>query len=388
MKNITSLVFMMVTLFSGLQTSAKIWRVNNNPSLNADVLQPSTLFDNTSNATNPEAAAGDSIYLEPSGTAYNGFSVNKANIVILGYGYFLNENTGKQVNANNAQVNSIDFTSTSGGSSISGVQVNNIIYCSNVSNITITRCYMEYFFLNGYTANATGIRLDKCYIRYQAQDNGTAAAVTSIIVNIENCIVSDTTNNNTVGVAFTNKVRGLLRNNTFNNCNQLLCYNFYIANNIVVGNTNFGGVTQAGNNLYRNNILSYNANASNTFINNISPNTGNVFAQNMTPVFVGTTDNVTNGTTVFNNRIDKTGSTLEGRFDLKVSSPALAAGETGTTFNSVAVTTPACGAYGATDPYRKGGFPAIPRIYSLTVPATVTNGAATMTIAVSSSSNN
>ena len=388
MKNITILVFMMVTLFSNLQTSAKIWRVNNNPSLNADVLQANTLFDGTSNATNPEAAAGDSIYLEPSGTVYNGFSVTKANIVILGYGYFLNENTGKQVNANNAQVASIDFTSTSGGSSISGVQVNNSISCTNVSSITITRCYIEYFLLYAYTANATGIRLDKCFIRTQAQDAGIAAAVTSVTVNIENCIFSDTTDNATSGVSFSNKVRGLLRNNTFNNCTQLYCYNFYIANNIVLGNTNFGAVTQAGNNIYRNNILSYNANPSNTFINNISPNTGNVFGQNMTPVFVGITDNVANGTTVFNNRIDKIGSTLEGRFDLKAASPALTAGETGTTFNSVAVTTPACGAYGATDPYRKGGFPAIPRIYSLTVPATVPNGAATMTIAVSSSSNN
>lgn len=388
MKNITSLVFMMVTLFSGLQTSAKIWRVNNNPSLNADVLQAGTLFDGTSNATNPEAAAGDSIYLEPSGTAYNGFSVTKANIVVLGYGYFLNENTGKQVNANNAQVGTIEFTSTSGGSSISGVQVNTTISCTNVSNITITRCYMDNFLLYGYTANATAIRLDKCHVRINFSDQAIAAAVTSITLNIENCIVSDTSNNNITGIGFGNKVKGLLRNNTFNNCNQLYCYNFYIANNIIVGNTSFGGVTQAGNNIYRNNILSYNANAQNTFINNISPNTGNVFAQNMTPVFVGTTDNVANGTTVFNNRIDKTGSTLEGRFDLKAASPALAAGETGTTFNSVAVTTPACGAYGATDPYRKGGFPAIPRIYSLIVPATVPNGAATMNIAVSSSSNN
>ena len=310
MKNMTTFVFMMVTLFSGLQTSAKIWRVNSNPSLSADVLQPNTLFDGISNATNPEAAAGDSIYLEPSGTLYNGFSVTKANIVILGYGYFLNENTGKQVNANNAQVATIDFTSTSGGSSVSGVLVNNTISCSNVSNITITRCYMDYFYLYSYTANATGIRLDKSYIRIYVADQGIAAAVTSVTVNIENCILSDTANNATSGIGFGNKVRGLLRNNTFNNCNQLLCYNFYIANNIVLGNSNFGGVTQAGNNIYRNNILSYNANTQNNFINNISPNTGNVFAQNMTPVFVGTTDNVANGTTVFNNRIDKTGSTL------------------------------------------------------------------------------
>jgi hypothetical protein len=388
MKKITPLVVIVVSLLFSLQASAKIWRVNNNPSLNANVQQPSTLFNNSNTATDPEAASGDSVYLEPSGTAYNGFSVNKTNIVILGYGYLLNENTGFQANLNFAKVGSVDFLATSTGSSISGVFIEGTATCTNVSNVTITRCYMIYFVLSTYTANATGIRLDKSYIRYQLYDQSIAAAVTSVTVNIENCIFSDTTNNGTTGVGFNSKIRGLLRNNTFNQCSQIFCYNFYIANNIVVGNTNFGGVTQAGNNIYRNNILSYPSNTTNTFVNNTIPNGSNVFAQNMAPVFVGATDNVTNGTTLFNNRIDKTGSTLEGRFELKAGSPALAAGESGTTFGAATVTAPACGAYGATDPYRKGGFPAIPRIYSLTVPATVPNGAPTMTIGISSSSNN
>jgi hypothetical protein len=388
MKKITPLVIIIIVLLSSLQTSAKIWRVNNNPSLDGDVLQPSTLFDNTNNATNPEAASGDSVYLEPSATAYNGFNVNKQ-VVILGYGYFLNENTGLQANANNSKVNSsIDFLAASAGSSISGVHVDGYIYCTNVSNISITRCFIQYLYLTSYTANATGIRLDKCYIRYQLFDASFSAAVTSVTVNIENCIFSDTTNNATTGIDFNNKVRGLLRNNTFNQCGQIYCYNFYIANNIVVGNTNFGDVTQSGNNIYRNNILSYPSNATNAFVTNTVPNSGNIFAQNMAPVFVGTPDNVFVSGSTYNNRVDKTGSTLEGRFDLKAGSPALLAGESGTTFGAATVTTPACGAYGATDPYRKGGFPAIPRIYSLTVPATVPNGAANMTISVSSSSNN
>jgi hypothetical protein len=389
MKKIIPFVIIVIYLLSSLQVSAKIWRVNNNPSLDGDVLQAGALFDNTNNATNPEAASGDSVYLEPSSTAYSAFSVNKTNIVILGYGYFLNENTGFQVNTNYARVSSyIEFLATSTGSSVSGVAVEGYIYCTNVSNIKITRCFIQYLLMNAYLANATGIRLDKCYVRYQVFDQSINAAVTSITVNIENCIFSDTTNNGATGVNFNNKIRGLLRNNTFNNCGQIYCYNFYIANNIVVGNTNFGTVIDAGNNIYRNNILSYPSNAQNTFVTNISPNGSNVFAQNMAPVFVGIPDNVTNGTTIFNNRIDKTGSTLEGRFDLKALSPALTAGESGTTFGAATVTTPACGAYGATDPYRKGGFPAIPRIYSLTVPATVPNGAPTMTIGISSSSNN
>ncbi len=388
MKKNIPFVIIVVSLFSSLQSSAKIWRVNNNPSLDGDVLQASTLFDNTNNATNPEAASGDSVYLEPSGTAYNGFSVNKTNIVVLGYGYFLNENTGFQANPNSARVSSIDFLNTSAGSSISGVTVEGFLSCTNVSNITITRCFTQYLYLNGYTTNATGIRMDKCFVRYQVFDQSIGAAVTSITVNIENCIFSDTSNNAVTGISFGNKIRGLLRNNTFNNCNQILCFNFYMANNIVVGNTNFGNVTQAGNNIYRNNILSYPSNTTNAFVTNTVPNSGNVFAQNMAPVFVGTPDNVANGTSIFNNRINNTGSTLEGRFDLKAGSPALAAGESGTTFGGATVTLPACGSTGATDPYRKGGFPAIPRIYSLTVPPTVPNGAANMTISVSSSSNN
>jgi hypothetical protein len=369
--------------------SAKIWRVNNNPSLDGDVLQAGTLFDNVNNATNPEAASGDSVYLEPSGTVYNSFQVNKTNIVILGYGYFLQENTGFQANPNSARVSQIEFLTTSSGSSVSGVTVEGFIYCTNVSNITITRCFLQYLYINSYTANAAGIRMDKCFVRYQIYDQSIAAAVTSVTVNIENCIFSDTTNNTTTGVGFSNKIRGLLRNNTFNQCGQIFCYNFYIANNLVVGNTNFGNITQSGNNIYRNNILSYNANAQNTVVTNTLPNSSNVFAQNMAPVFVGTPDNVFNsGTNTYNNRIDKTGSTLEGRFDLKAGSPALGAGENGTTFGGATVTGPACGATGATDPYRKGGFPAIPRITALTVPASVSNGAATMNISVSSSSNN
>ncbi len=391
MKKITPLVIIIVILFSSLQSSAKIWRVNNNPSLDGDVLQASTLFDNTNNATNPEAASGDSVYLEPSGTAYNGFNVNKTNIVILGYGYFLHENTGLQANTITSRVSEIQFLTTSTGSSVSGVSVEGYVYCTNVSNILITRCFIQYLYINGYTSNATGIRLDKCFIRYSVTDASIAPAVTSITVNIENCMFSDTTNNGTTGVGFGNKVRGLLRNNTFNQCGQIFCYNFYIANNIFVGNTSFGNVTQAGNNIYRNNILSYPSNAQNTFVTNTAPNTNNIFAQNMAPVFVGTPDNVFVAGSTYNNRIDKTGYTLEGRFDLKAfsaSNPAPTAGDSGTTFGAAAVNSPACGAYGATDPYRKGGFPAIPRIYSLTVPATVPNGAPTMTIGISSSSNN
>jgi hypothetical protein len=390
MKKITPLVIVIVVLFSSLQSSAKIWRVNNNPSLDGDVLQASTLFDNTNNATNPEAAAGDSVYFEPSATTYNGFDVNKANIVILGYGYFLITNPGSQANTNNARVNDIFFQVGSTGSSVSGMEVVSSGIFIYTSNITVTRCKTQNMYLSNQT-NATGIRIDKCYIVGSLSESGVAAAVTSVTIAVENCIFSGIGDGNFItGVSLTNKIRGLFRNNVMNYCGQFYGFNFYVANNIFTYQTTFGSVSNSGNNVFRNNLFSFPIGqaAYAQVGGNTAPNSGNVFSVNMANVFNGAPDNVYNGTTVFNNYILIGAFTPESRYELKAGSTALLAGESGTTFGAATVTTPNCGAYGATDPYRKGGFPAIPRIYSLTVPATVPNGASTMTIGISSSSNN
>jgi len=387
-KNMKKLLLLTTIVLLALSTQAKIWRVNNNPTLDGDVLQVSTLFNGTNTVADPEAANGDSIYVEPSVDNYAGFNVNKQ-VSIFGYGYFLAQNAGMQANAQNAFTDQVNFVTGSAGSSISGFQVNNTIFTSNVSNITITRCLMNNFGLNSYTANATGIRLDKCFISSQVFEQITSAPVTTIGFAMENCVISTAANSGVSGIVFTQKVRGLIRNCTFNNMGSLLCFNFFIANNIAVGNVNTGTISNSGNNVYRNNILSYPNNAQNAFVTNTAPNSGNLFAQNMAPVFVGNTDNTFVAGTTFNNRINVTGLDVESRFELKaVANVATAGGESGTTFGGATVTTPACGAFGATDPYRKGGFPNIPRITALTVPASVSNGAANMTISVSSSSNN
>lgn len=386
MKKLSLIIF----IFIGLQSQAKIWRVNNNPSLDADVLQPATLFDNTNNATNPEVAAGDTVYIEPSATNYNGFDVNKANIVIIGYGYFLSSNLNQQANANNARVNDIFFQVGSAGSSVSGLDITSSGIFIYTSNITVTRCKTQNVYMSHLT-NATGIRIDKCFIVNSLTESGVGATVTSITIAVENCIFSGITDGNFItGVSLTNKVRGLFRNNVMNYCSQFYGFNFYIANNIFIYLTNFGSVVNSGNNVFRNNLFSHQiTNPSYIQVGgNTAPNSGNVFSVNMANVFNGPTDNVYNGTTVFNNFILLGTFTPESRYELKAGSTAIAAGESGTTFGAATVTTPNCGAYGATDPYRKGGFPAIPRIYALTVPATVPNGAPNMTIAVSSSSNN
>jgi hypothetical protein len=388
-----SLLAMVVFVFASLQTQAKIWRVNNSPSLSADVLQASTLFDGTNNVTNPEAAAGDSVYFEPSTLVYNGFDINKLNIVVLGYGYLLSSNPGMQANTNNARVQDIGFQVGSAGSSISGLEIVGGIYFYT-NNVTATRCNTANVFIGNQTTG-TGLRLDKCCIRSSMGESGIAASVTSVTIAIENCIFSSVTDGTFIsGINFGQKVKGLFRNNVLNYLSTFYCYNFYIANNIIVNAVNFGTVSNTGNNVFRNNLFSYPiaqsqyAQVGGVANANAAPNAGNVFSVNMANVFNGPTNNVYNGTSVFNDYILAGTFTTESRFELKAGSTAIAAGETGVTLGSATVTTPNCGAFGATDPYRKGGFPAIPRIYSLSVPATVTNNAANMTISISSASNN
>ena len=386
MKKILTLL---IVLISAQQTQAKIWRINNNPSLSADLLQATNLFNNFTGVGDPEAAAGDTIYFEPSTSTYSGISINKLNIVVIGYGYFLSDNPGLQVNANNSRVSSIEFLSTSTGSSMSGIEATSSVYI-DASNITVTRCYLPTTYLYGFASNASGIRIDKCYINGNVAEQSIPPTITSVTIAVENCIFAGLADNNGVGgINLGQKVRGLCRNNTFNGANNMYCFNFYVANNIFVGNTNFGNVSQSGNNVFRNNLLAYNSNAQNSFVTNAAPNSGNVFAVNMANVFVGPTNNTTNGTSIFNDFINLPGFTKESRFDLKPGPhAAVAGGETGTTFSLATVTTPNCGSTGATDPYRKAGIPAIPTIYALTVPATISNGASTMNISISSRSNN
>ncbi len=385
-------LFFLVAISFAVQAQAKIWRVNNNPSLNADALQGSTLFDGTNNITNPEAASNDSVYFEPSTTAYNGFDVNKTNIVIIGYGYMLSSNTGMQAMPNNARIGSISFLVNSSGSSVSGLELQDGVYIYT-GNITVTRCNTNYVYMY-HTTNATGVRIDKCYIRTGINDQGVGASVTNVTIAVENCIFSSIGDGNFItGVSFSNKIRGLFRNNVLNYCNQFYAFNFYVANNIFTYQTGFGTVSNSGNNVFRNNLFSYPITQANyaQMGGNTAPNSGNQFSVNMANVFNGPTDNAYNGTTTFNNYILIGTFTPESRYELKTggpTNPAVAAGESGTTFGAATVTTPNCGAYGATDPYRKGGFPAIPRITALTIPATVPNGAASMNISISSSSNN
>ena len=74
-----------------ISTYANCWRLNNNPAINADFRTFAEAHD--------AAAAGDTIYVEGNGNEahYGNIQISKK-LIIIGPGYFLNENDSTYAN--------------------------------------------------------------------------------------------------------------------------------------------------------------------------------------------------------------------------------------------------------------------------------------------------
>jgi hypothetical protein len=354
MKNLTILSFLFL---SAMGVQAKIWRVNNDASKDPD-------FTTVTNAIST-AAAGDTLHIEPSSTVYPGFTLNKR-LVIIGNGYFLSNNSGLQANTltsdfsgNTILINNI----SANGSVISGLVVGTISL-TNVSNITISHCLINSVQASSYAVAGVGITIKKCFIG--SMDSGNSFSGNGdVTFTIENNIFSSQVGqSNTTTITMRTTSRGLFRNNTVNSgLNLVTLNNFYVSNNLFTVNT---AQPLGGNN----NIIRNNLNAGSGIVNS-GGNVNNLNSVDMVATLVGP--------------LTGTGpaATGDSRFQLKSGSPAAAAGETIGT-----VTNPACGAIGATDPYRLSGIPPVPSIYLLTVPGSVSPTATSMGITISTRSNN
>lgn len=163
-------------------------------------------------------------------------------------------------------------------------------------------------------------------------------------------------NNAYVSIATFSGTGNLFRNNSIaNNSSNFGLNNTYIANNI------FGSSTEGTftNSTLKNNIFQVNQPLGGTA-------SGNLVNIDMDNVYVG----------------GSTGS-LDARVVLKAGSPAIGAGLTvGSVIN------PNCGAFGATDPYKISGIPAVPSIYTLTVPTSIPSGTTSMNVIFSTKNNN
>lgn len=327
MKHLIPAMLLMVVV----SAHAKIWIVDSNPG--------STAKDFVDlNAAYSAAAAGDTLYLIGSPNNYLTTKlVLSKRLIIIGPGYFLDENPDTQINPVPATLfyfSSCDeallFDAGSEGSIMMGVQVNAMVRI-NTNNISLRRN-----FFNNVIAG--------CFQE-------------AIIVNGSNCLIQQNYISGPQG-------RGILvtsGNSNFLILDNLVRYYCYscgdpnipaikttgatgeISNNVIEG------ALIANNALIQNNIFPYGStfNVSSSVVRN------NIHAANNLPVGNGNQNNVL-PTNVF----EFTGSS-DGRYKLKTDSPGLGAG-----FGGVD-----CGMYGGLEPYVLSGIPPIPNIYSLTAPA-------------------
>lgn len=304
-----------------LNAYAKVWRVNNIASYNADF---TSFIEAQINVT-----PNDTLYFEGSTASYGDIVINKP-LVLIGTGYFLNENPETQSNAIPTQFGQIEFKAGSAGSVITGLTSTSVIIYDN--SISIIKCAISKRLTINYSSNPiTNIYIHSNYIINGIQNTGNKSYSISNLL-ITNNYLSGYSIQSVASISLPETANGIIKNNIIDG--TLSVYNSILSNNIQIS----GGI--------------YHSDKNNFFYNNICNATqfpsGNENQQNvtMTDVFVGSTGNST-----------------DGQWKLKPFSPAIGAGNDGTD----------CGMFGGSSPYVLSGLPSIPAIYEIIMPATGDN---------------
>ena len=286
-------------------------RVNNNKGVNANY----STFVAAYNA----ASSGDTLYLEGSLTAYTPPDSIKKRLVVIGPGYFLENNDSTQANLAPASFSpQVAFGKGSENSVFMGVTFSSDLFV-NASNITIARNYIAGTLYLGYLTQTTltGIIIKQNFLAGAIYNYANYAA--SINTLISNNIIFNTVLNNT-------NSNYVVKNNIFTYLyNTLGIFNATLYNNIVTGYYTFP--VGQNNNISYNMFLAAGTNAN-----------GNQYSINMANVFV------------------QTGSS-DGYYKLKPGSLAIGAGAGGVD----------CGVFGNNDPYILSGLPPVPHIFNVNI---------------------
>lgn len=301
---------------------AKIWRVNNNPGINADFT--------TLQAAHDGAASGDTIYLESSPTSYGSLTCSKK-LAIIGTGYFLGDNQGLQASALPSKADAITLNVGSAGSSIEGLSLNGSAISIFANDIVIRRNHFASF--NGSNADwSVGI----VYI-YNGASNIFIVQNFALIINNNAASTGILISNNFLAyyayygegstgecLQLNPNTVAIIKNNIFRR-GTVTAYNSSITNNIM-----YTGFFGGSGNLVANNI------GNGTQFGTAD---GNLSNADMATVFFGS-------------------GSFDSYFKLKAGSPAIGAG-----YGSTVQTPVDAGMYGGSTPYKLSGIPAIPAIY-------------------------
>ncbi|MCF8374315.1 MAG: hypothetical protein K9H64_22020 [Bacteroidales bacterium] len=331
-KNLTFTMLLLAII--SITANATVWRVNNNPNIDADFTTLQDAIDG--------ASAEDTLYIEGSLNSY-GIGTFSKKLIVIGPGYWLNENDSTQAYKENAVVEQLVYNNGSQGSMVSGLYMNSGSYTItigvNTDSITIEKNYMRNYYhyssTYGKSINITGNR-NSIIIRQNFITGYNPIVFTGIPSNtfITNNIIGIGFSSSSIAmatVANTSATDILISNNVIRG--HITTYHAMHVNNILLyGNYNTG----AGDNTM-----------SNLCVGTQYPNTNNN-QQNivMDSVFVN----------------------YSGSYDhdylLKPNSPAIGAGFNGTDCGVFGVFD---AGYGGNQPYKLSGIPDIPSIFEAEV---------------------
>ena len=354
----TGLFLFALVLFNTAQ--AKIWRLNNNgnapnPAIVAD-------FTGTLQAVHDNASvvSGDTIHIEQSPTTYGNCIFTKR-LVVIGAGFFLNQNPFTQVNIDyGSTVGDLTFyNNNASGSHVFGLTTG-IIYMG-VNNLLIARCQLTSLLYIGNTGatDLNGMTVRQCFLSGQTV-NGQAM----VRSNTGTGLVSNMDFSNNIfrfpgfnsGLVLNAKVSGLFKNNVINTYYSSNIQNFYVLNNI-----GFSG-----------------GNASNTFTNCVVEyNVGTTAGMFVTPAGTNNTIGLGNQTKTVAQIALLGGTSIDNGSSLAVSSECIGAGKDGTD----------CGAFGGDYPYKLSGIAPVPNIYKVVI-APISAGSSSISVTVSAKGNN
>lgn len=329
MKTVITFFFILFVLAS----YSKTWQVSN--------INSTADFDNLVLA-NSQALAGDTIYVEGSGTPYDGVTITKK-LTLIGPGYFLTENYETHFNKKPALIKTnVVFEVGSSGSKLMGFDLKNhgADILIKESNIKILRNRLDWVIFN-HREDATynNIYISQNYIHGDIDENGVYNSNPLVINNL--IISNNFINDITLSPQNTNlTLSALIENNVINY--PIECFNSIIRNNIF---TEYVNTSQSAyifekiryNDVY-NNVFTYNAP---TDLTRFHTGTNNKWLINKSTLFVGLTSNST-----------------DGQWQLRENSPGSEGGSDGTD----------CGMFGGATPYQLSGLPPFPVVYEIIGP--------------------
>lgn len=292
---------------------SNVFRVNN--SLATDPNQK--LFSTINEANNSSLVmAGDTLMIEPSATVYGNATITKG-LILIGPGYFLEQNPQSQANALRAMVSSINISATASGTILQGLSFAPGTFNRpdiNASNVIIMRCHLpQPMYIIG---TVTNVQVIQNYFVGTPIVVGTFDRFSNVILN-NNFIGGDinlASNNNYVFAAVQN--------------------NIFSGNNITLTTSTF-----------RSNIITRSAATVNAASQNIENN-----------LTAGGQLSATNGNLTYtpaNLFVGNTGNSTDGQYKIQTGSSYLTAGYGGTQ----------PGIFGGSHPYVLSGVPPIPVIY-------------------------